>query len=297
MMSDLRSSHDSEGLFEDLQQHGYCLIENLLDATALEIARKVVNDSAARPREQSQRSGDSQDWLLDERDAWVLLIAGESGAEFLATNETAIELAHQLLGARIHLSGFTAHIIYPGNQPMALHTDQWWLPRPTLPVTPPCRPGDITRAVSCYGEPVSASTPINPAVAINVMWALSDFTSENGCTRIVPGSHLSGCEPDPAREWTTIDAEVPAGGAVIWDARTWHASGVNRSTSPRTGASITYCGPQFRQLQNHTLALRPDCYGKLDGKLRELLGFRLYASYGATDDDQADFARPGYLRS
>ncbi len=45
----------------------------------------------------------------------------------------ALELARHLLGQRIHISGFSAHVVHPGNEVMELHTDQWWMPRPVEP--------------------------------------------------------------------------------------------------------------------------------------------------------------------
>ncbi len=295
MTSKLRESHDIGGLQHDLGRFGYCMAKRVLDESALCHARSVVERHAAGAGKGSRRSADSDEWLLTG-DQWVLLIAGECGLDHIATHPLALSLAKYLLGELVLLSGYTAHIIHPGNEAMDLHTDQWWLPRATVPGGPPSRPGDITRAVRNFGPPTAARHSINPAVVINVMWAISDFTAANGCTRLVPGSHLSGTEPDPDCVWETVHAEVPAGSVVIWDARTWHASGRNSESESRIGISITYCGPQFRQLQNHTLAIRPETHSALDETMRALLGFRLFASYGATVDDEAEFALPGYER-
>ena len=46
----------------------------------------------------------------------------------------------------------------------------------------------------------------------------------------------------------------------------------------------------FRQLRNFTLGLS----ASLSDEMRGLLGFRLWSSYGATDDYDVEFARPGY---
>ena len=53
------------------------------------------------------------------------------------------------------------------------------------------------------------------------MWAVTDFTRHNGGTRIVPGSHLTGVNPDPTvpHRVTTIALEVRAGQAVVFDGR------------------------------------------------------------------------------
>lgn len=292
MTSTLRKPDDLQGMRLDLERFGYCMAEGVLDEALLETALRVVERASARGK---QRSADADEWLR-AGDEWVVLIAGECGLDDMVRHPLALAMARHLLGQRIMLSGYTGHIIHPGNEEMDLHTDQWWLPRATPPGEPPNRPGDITRASARHGPPLPAAHPINPAVVINVMWAISDFTRANGCTRLVPGSHISGAEPDPRQIPATVHAEVPAGGVVMWDARTWHGSGSNTTQSSRVGVSITYCGPQFRQLQNHTLAMRPDIHATLDDTMRTLLGYRLFSSYGATDDDEAVFARPGYDR-
>ena len=287
-----RATRDPAVLADDLERWGYCLAEGLLDAAAL--ARSVAAVYATEARRAGADPAHSYDGR--EGDQWLLLLAGEDGFEELVTNRTALSLVRQVLGAHVNLSGFSCHIVHPGNDVMGLHTDQWWLPQPVVPGTATVRPGDITRGVQPYGGPERATGPINPAVVVNVMWALSDFSETSGATRFVPGSHLSGFHPDPAVDWPTVSAELPAGGAVIWDARTWHASGANRGNGARLGITATFMGPQFRQQQNFPYALRPSAQAALSDELRALLGFRVWNDYGASDDFGAAFARPGYER-
>lgn len=289
-------THELAVLRADLDRFGYALADQWLNASDVSRVRDLVYRESQKHLAPPDRLADIEDWVIRGGDQWVLLMPGESGLDELVAHPHALDLARHLLGQRIHISGFSAHVVHPGNQIMDLHTDQWWMPRPVQPGEPALKPGDVSRAVPCFGQPVAAAHAINPAVVINVMWALSDFTASSGCTRLVPGSHLSGVEPDPSQEWETIDAEVPAGGAVIWDARTWHASGANTGNAPRMGISATYCAHQFRQLQNHTAGIKPEAHAALSDEMRELLGFRLFSSYGATDSFESEFARPSYLR-
>jgi ectoine hydroxylase-related dioxygenase (phytanoyl-CoA dioxygenase family) len=289
-------TNDPGVLRADLDRFGYALARKWLDPDEVSRTRDCVYEESQRLAAPSDRLANIEEWVIRGGDQWVLLMPGESGLDDLVAHPQALDLARHLLGQRIHISGFSAHVVHPGNEVMELHTDQWWMPRPVIPGETALRPGDVSRAVPCFGQPEPTDHAINPAVVINVMWALSDFTASSGCTRLVPGSHLSGVEPDPSQAWETVDAEVPAGGAVIWDARTWHASGANTGNGARMGISATYCTHQFRQLQNHTAGIKPDAHAALSDEMRELLGFRLFSSYGATDDFESEFARPSYLR-
>ena len=85
---------------------------------------------------------------------------------------------------------------------------------------------------------------------LNAIWAVDDFTAENGATRFVPGSH-SAAKPQGSSlgdEDLEAKAAVMAAGSaarpsrqrwltkvVIYYASTLHGSGENRSPKPRTG--------------------------------------------------------------
>lgn len=89
----------------------------------------------------------------------------------------------------------------------------------------------------------------------NVMVTLDDASAENGCFRVIRGSHrrglLPGCQgegrlgplfTDP-REFDLADqvlAEAPAGSLVFFSPHTVHGSEPNRSDSQRRALVITY---------------------------------------------------------
>ena len=78
----------------------------------------------------------------------------------------------------------------------------------------------------------------DPKLAVNAVWALDDFTAENGPTRIVPRSHLIGKSPnevvDPeATHPDEIYFIVPAGSVAIVNGATWHAGTRNNTSKAR----------------------------------------------------------------
>jgi len=123
------------------------------------------------------------------------------------------------------------------------------------------------------------------------MWMACDFTAANGASRIVPGSHLSGENADPSVPYTveTVAAIGSGGTAVIFEGRTWHATGVNATTTPRYGVGTNNCGSQFRQMGNFTLGTRPEVLAEAGQRRLELLGFRQWEGYGKIGDPAAEY--------
>jgi ectoine hydroxylase-related dioxygenase (phytanoyl-CoA dioxygenase family) len=87
-----------------------------------------------------------------------------------------------------------------------------------------------------------------PVPGITATWYLDAFTTDNGATRLLPGSHRSGAPwateiPIPGTE-APIPGEViavgPAGSLLLRDARLFHAGGRNSTMSPRRSAFVFY---------------------------------------------------------
>lgn len=128
------------------------------------------------------------------------------------------------------------------------------------------------------------SYPIQVAgleLQIGVMWAFTDFTAENGATRVVPGSHrfLRAWHRPDLTHWE--QAVMPKGSALFYLGSTWHGGGANRSRSPRTGLINTYCLGWLRSEENHTLEVPPQAARQYDERVRRLLG---YTTHGAGHD-------------
>ena len=110
---------------------------------------------------------------------------------------------------------------------------------------------------------------------INVMWALDDFTKENGATRIIPRSHLQKLDRDPPED-QIIPAEMPRGTALIYLGSLTHSGGGNKTTRPRTGLAISYSLGWLRQAENQFLAIPPEIASTLPEQLTSLIGYRIH---------------------
>lgn len=110
---------------------------------------------------------------------------------------------------------------------------------------------------------------------VNVMWALCDFTPENGATMIWPGSHHRPPtrSPDPAR---AVRAVMPRGSALVYLGSVTHCAGANCSDAPRTGLILSYCLGWLKQYENAFLAYPPAVAKRFPRALRDLIGYRIH---------------------
>ena len=106
----------------------------------------------------------------------------------------------------------------------------------------------------------------------NTIWALTDFTAENGATHCVPGSHVWDWSQKPEAE-QVCQAEMTKGSVFIYSGSVLHAGGENRSNAARLGLNLTYCLGWLRQEENQYLSCPPDIAKDFDPVLQDLLGY------------------------
>lgn len=126
--------------------------------------------------------------------------------------------------------------------------------------------------------------PSDHHVQCNTIWALTDFTEDNGATRVIPGSqHLPDSFEHTVDE--TVPAEMSAGSCLLYTGKVYHGGGANRSDGTRVGLNITYDVGWLRQEENQYLSVpRAVAVGLPDDLLR-LMGYRIGAyALGYVDD-------------
>lgn len=109
---------------------------------------------------------------------------------------------------------------------------------------------------------------------LNTIWALTDFTAENGATQVVPGSHRWDWSRR-AESHDITQAIMPKGSVLIYTGSVIHGGGHNRSDSERIGINITYCLGWLRQEENQYLSCPPEIARTLPHELQELLGYSM----------------------
>ena len=116
----------------------------------------------------------------------------------------------------------------------------------------------------------------HPPLICNTMWAITDFTEENGATRLCPGSHLADHSPNPLEHYDSIAAEMPKGSVLVWVGSLWHGGGANRTDERRVGIAMNYCAGFLRQQENQQLGIPLETLRRFPRRLQELCGFSIY---------------------
>jgi ectoine hydroxylase-related dioxygenase (phytanoyl-CoA dioxygenase family) len=136
-------------------------------------------------------------------------------------------------------------------------------------------PGETAQPIHADDQLIPLPKPHPPTVC-NSMWALTDFTADNGATRLVPGSHLADHSPVYGADYASIAAEMPQGSVLLWHGSLWHGGGANRTDSPRVGIAMNYCAGYIRQQENQQLGLAREKVATFAPRLRELVGYGVY---------------------
>jgi ectoine hydroxylase-related dioxygenase (phytanoyl-CoA dioxygenase family) len=199
------------------------------------------------------------------------LVARSPAARELVLHPLVLGTAKTVLG---HATSFQLHLtqiiaIGPGEPAQYLHRDQW-----------------------AYDH---FEFPVDYEVQCNTIWALDDFTEENGATRVVPGSnHL-----DDHQRFTqddTVPATMSRGSVLFYSGAVYHGGGANRSDAVRHAINITYNLSWLRQEENQYLSCPLEVARTLPRNLLRLMGYARGAyALGYIDDarDPIEAVLPG----
>ncbi len=118
--------------------------------------------------------------------------------------------------------------------------------------------------------------PSDYEVQCNTIWAGTDFTEQNGATRVVVGSNRAEDRLRYAEE-DTVAAEMAKGSVLVYLGSVYHGGGANQSDATRVGINITYNVGWLRQEENQFLSVPKDIAVTLDDDLLRLMGYSMGA--------------------
>ncbi len=229
MAHDVQLDTDRRG---QLLSDGYCSVPNVLDSKMVaelqDVSDALTAKMDAEERERHRYTGSLISLHDDER--FAPLIAWPAAIEAFAS-----------LGLT-ELCWTAGYVISkPTQSPSLFWHQDWW----------------------AWDEPESYQ---QQSVQLFAMYYLVDTTPENGCLRVLPGTHVrrhtlhdqlatahtdgtyqsKELGPEHSHIADEVDVMVRAGDLVIGDARLLHASHANGSDRPRTVITVWYL-PQVEQ--------------------------------------------------
>ena len=244
--------------FDDLEAHGFCVVEDVLTAVEVSGIREKLLDAAT---ESNRRGVPTYIPSLDPNDANVrvfnLLDLDPIFLELMERPE-AIEFVKKLVGDDFIVSNFTANIARPGAKSMHAHSDLGIVfPGPWL-------------------KPWS----------MNVLWCLDDVHQDNGATRYLPNSHKITYAKDVPHDMldNMRSFNAKAGSIIIMDGRLWHTSGENVTAKEERAIVFGYYSAAFLRPQvNWNVLLAESTQRNLSSHTRRWLGLNGTANMLSAD--------------
>jgi ectoine hydroxylase-related dioxygenase (phytanoyl-CoA dioxygenase family) len=233
---------EPEAIAAALAADGAAIVDGLVPFDVMDRARGELE-----PFMKATRTGPDTFSGKNTRRTGALIARSETCRE-LVMHPTVLETVKKVLAhatnVQLHLTQIIA--IGPDSDEQQIHRDQWAF--------------DFFPFPSGY------------EVQCNTIWAMTDFTEENGATRVVPGSHkaadrleYSHAESEPA--------EMTKGSVMLYTGSVYHGGGANRSAETRCGINITYNVAWLRQEENQYLAVPKEIAATLPEDLLRLMGY------------------------
>ena len=141
-------------------------------------------------------------------------------------------------------------------------------------ILPPCQNGEVPQVFQNSFHQDFPRVFNGYMVSVNAMFAIDDFSQENGATLVVPGTHQKW--PPPDSDYLKANA-VPvvclAGSMVVFDSTLWHAAGINTSGRDRLAVNHQFTGSYIKQQIDYVRALGDDMIIAQKPRTQQLLGW------------------------
>ena len=231
-----------EEILQILDDDAGLIIDNFLDEDGLE---RIKND--LKPYLEVTKNGQDEFTGFETKRVGALMARSKT-CQDLALDPLINQMADSFLGP--HCESYQLHFtsaiqIGPGESSQILHRDRgvWG--------------GYIPRKIETQ---------------FSTVWAINDFTKENGATQVVPGSHKWHKDREPLPEEIAY-AEMKAGSVFIYTGSVLHGGGTNVTEQPRLGVFLHYAPSWLRQEENQYLSCPPEVAKGFSPELRSLIGY------------------------
>jgi ectoine hydroxylase-related dioxygenase (phytanoyl-CoA dioxygenase family) len=242
-LTTLPSQASTGDILAAIERDGAVIVEDVLHGAE-------TDQVLAETRPYIDATRDGQDAFAGFRTTRTgALVARSPACRELVLNGTILAAASQFLAPyckRIQLHLTQIIRLKPGQPAQAIHRDRW-----------------------AWGTYLKGVEP-----QFNTIWAVTDFTRENGATQVVPGSSdwPDDRRPEPHE---IARAEMRRGSVLLYTGSVFHGGGANVSDEERIGINITYSLAWLRQEENQYLSCPPEIARDLPKALQDLLGYTL----------------------
>jgi len=244
------SSVDSTIVDADLaaiDRDGYVIWQNLLSTEGCRQIREVVRPWLGHTGRNSFEGRRTQ--------RIYSVLSRTRVCDRLVDNPRVLAVLDRLLMPNYLLSALQAINIQPGETPQLPHHDDGFYP------------------ISRPRAPLAAAT----------IWAIDDFTADNGATVLFPGSHRWG-KRRPTPDDPAVPVVMPAGSCVFFIGTLWHGGGANTTTRDRLAVTAQYCEPWLRPMEAFTLSVSREIARSVSDDIRRMLGYSIHPPFvGAVD--------------
>src|SRR6516165_609084 len=237
----LSADPEADEHVSEIRRDGFVVLRDVLSLAQVDAMRVALT-----PYLQGRRMG-RNDFEGFHTERVYALLAKDPALALLVEHPRLLSIVDRLLEPHYLLSAFLAIHVHPGETAQGWHFDDGGCRLP-LP---------------------------RPMHGVSAIWALDDFTAENGATQVIPRSHLWG-DDAPAPEGRDAVSICMAAGAVLVLAGTLqHRGGASRGGGTRLGVTPQYCQSWLRQIENMALAVPPHLARRVSSRVQELLGYSI----------------------
>jgi len=231
-----------------LKRHGGVIVREEADAD-------IVDDIMSELRPHFDRQGKLSASVFNgyKTQRLSLVLSHAPSTSKLMAHPRALEIAKAVLGAHcvnFQIGSTSAIEIMPGEKEQVLHRDD--------AIYPLRLPG--------------------AELQISVLWSLTDFTEENGATRVALGAQ-SMLEPYLYRDSDIKQAVMPRGSMLVYLGQTLHGGGANKSNAARSALVNTYSLGWLKPETNHVLSYPENLIKSFPDPLPRLLGYQAHGGH------------------
>ncbi len=167
----------------------------------------------------------------------------------------------------------------------------WWLTTAQLIEIGPGNKAQMLHRDMAQYQPFVAMNKHAPRAITNLMLALTDFTEENGATRLIPGSQDWDDFEELGTPEMTIPALLNAGDAVLFGGKVVHGGGPNVTTDYyRRGLTIPMQASVITPEEAYPLIVPLEIVRTLSPRVQKILGFRSQYPHGSPGLWQHNYA-------